>query len=200
MPLPFALLAITGPERVTTDGAVRRAAAVGGPRVAILLRDPQLSPGALRSWAERLIPSCRAEGARILVHGDAAIARQVGADGVHLPERGSEPREARALLPTSIVGVSRHDGDGLERSRGADYATLSPVFTTPGKGIPLGLGYFSELCGRATLPVVALGGVTPELAGPCRAAGAAAVAAIRAVWEGDQSENVRALLAGWDAV
>lgn len=197
-PLPFHLLAITGPERETPDPAVHRAVEAAGSRVAILLRDATLGADGLCRWAERLLPVCRAAGARLLVHGDPAVAREVGADGVHLPEGGPAVAAARAHLGRGLIGVSRHDAAGLRGAIGADYATLSPVWKTPGKGEPLGVERFAALGRAAPRPIVALGGVTPERAAVCRAAGAAAVAAVRAVWAGDPGENVRRLLAGWD--
>ncbi|MDQ3555322.1 MAG: thiamine phosphate synthase, partial [Gemmatimonadota bacterium] len=88
----------------------------------------------------------------------------------------------------------RHDAAGIAEGDGADYATASPVFPTPGKGAPLGTRGLAALCREAPISLVALGGVGPENAGECLTAGAAAVAAIRAVWEGDPAANVRHLL------
>ena len=58
----------------------------------------------------------------------------------------------------------------------------------------MGVDALRAACERSPLPVVALGGVTPARAAECRAAGAAAVAAMSAVWRGDVAENVRRLL------
>lgn len=196
--LPFRLLAITPGVYAGLPDAVAAAAEAGGAGLAVLLRAPGLPLDALRRSAQMLLPFCRAAGSLLLVHGDPNIVRDVGADGAHLPdggpERGMEIADARAVLgPGPLLGVSRHDAAGLAAGAGADYATLSPVFATPGKGAPLGLPRFAVLCRAAPLPVVALGGITPERAPECRAAGA--VAAIRAVWDGDPARNVRLLLA-----
>lgn len=190
MKLPFGLLAITPAVHPKLPDAVRQVADTAGPQVAILLRDKALTPDELRRWAEQLLPICRAAGALLLVHGYPEVARAVGADGVHLPTRGSTPAETRAIVgPEALVGVARHNPGQLKKSAGADYATLSPIFATPGKGEPLGIRVLAEACRTAALPVVALGGITPERATECRTAGAAAVAAIRAVWEGDAGSN-----------
>lgn len=197
--LAFRLLAITDAGRPDLLDAVRAVAAAGGGRVAVLLRDPALGADELRRRIDELLPACRAEGARLLLHGDPRLARETGADGVHLPERGPSVAEARALVgPGALVGASRHDAAGIETAANADYATLSPIFATPGKGAPLGIRAFAEACRSAPLPLVALGGVTPERAAACRAAGALAVAAIRAIWTGDPGRNTRRLLAAWD--
>ena len=68
------------------------------------------------------------------------------------------------------------------REAGADYVTLSPIFLTaskPGYGPALGVGVLQEAAG--VMPVVALGGIDPGTAAPCRKAGATAVAVMGAV-------------------
>ena len=193
MKLPFRLLAITPAVHPALPDAVRQVVAAGGPEVAILLRDRSLPPDELRRWTTQLLPLCRATGSLLLVHGNPQVAKETGADGVHLPEDGPPVEAARAALGAGLAGVSRHDAT-LPRSAGADYATLSPIFPTPGKGAALGLQALARACRNAPLPIVALGGITSARAAECRAAGAAAVAAIRAVWEGDPADNTRRLL------
>lgn len=190
MKLRFGLLAITPAVHPELPDAIRQVVHAAGPRVAILLRDGSLSPPELRHWAERILPICRAATSLLLVHGHPEVADAVGADGVHLPEHGPTAAEARRVVGLkSLVGVSRHDPARLREPAGADYATLSPIFATADKGAPLGIRVLAEACRAAALPVVALGGITPERAAECRGAGAAAVAAIRSVWEGDAASN-----------
>jgi thiamine-phosphate pyrophosphorylase len=193
--LPFRLLAI-GDRSRATPASIAALARAGGADVALLLRDPLLSTEATMEWAAEALALCRPAGVRVLVHGSAIVARESGADGVHLPERASVAA-ARAIVGAgTLVGASRHDAEGVREAAlaGADYTTLSPVFASPGKGKPLGLAVFAEIARSSGLPVVALGGIAAENAAACRAAGAAAVAAIRGVWEGDVARNVRSLL------
>jgi thiamine monophosphate synthase len=78
--------------------------------------------------------------------------------------------------------VSRHDRPGLERAvgEGADYVILGPVFATPGKeAAALDLVRFSEILFDVPLPVLAVGGISPENAGSVMERGAIGVAAIR---------------------
>lgn len=195
MKLPFGLLAITPAVHPKLPAAIRQVADAVGPQVAILLRDKSLSPPELRHWAEQILPICRAAGSLLLVHGHPEVAHAVGADGVHLPEHGPTAAEARRVVGSkSLVGISRHDPAQLRDLAGADYATLSPIFVTPDKGEPLGLRVLAEACRVAALPVVALGGITPERTAECREAGAAAVAAIRSVWEGDAGSNAQRII------
>lgn len=130
---------------------------------------------------------------RLLVNDRADVALACGADGVHLPAERPPATEIRALAaqskarlalddagPGFLVGVSCHSVEEVERAaaEAADFAVLGPIFTTPGKGSPLGLEPL-ELAARLPIPVLALGGLTLENAGRCLEAGAAGVAGIR---------------------
>jgi len=144
---------------------------------AVQLRDKDLEPGSRRAEAERLRAVTRAAGALLFIGGgDVALARAVGADGVHLPA---------ALAPTPhpglLVGCSCHDQAELARAEaaGVDFVTLSPVLASPGKGAPLGWDRFEALARTTRLPVFALGGVGPEDLEEARRLGAFGVAGIR---------------------
>jgi len=180
--LPFRFLAIGDRTQATPD-AVRLLLA-SGDRIAVLLREPGITSADLLAWVDEILPVCRAAGGLLLVHADAGAARESGADGVHLSERGAVAAARAILGPGALVGASRHDAAGIRAAAeaGADYATLSPIFPVDGKGSPLGLAALAEACTAAPIPVVALGGITPALAPACLRAGASAVAAIRAAW------------------
>jgi thiamine-phosphate pyrophosphorylase len=113
---------------------------------------------------------------KILVNSRADIAFAAGADGVHLP--ANAPRET---LPGLLVGRSCHTLAEVDRAK-ADFVTFGPVFTSPGKGISVGLQSLRQACSSGK-PVFALGGVTRENATECEQAGAAGIAAIRMFME-----------------
>jgi thiamine-phosphate pyrophosphorylase len=82
------------------------------------------------------------------------------------------------------VGASCHSLEAAEQAAadGADYLFFGPVFATPSKqafGPPQGLLRLERVCRAVSLPVLAIGGITPQNAGACLHAGAAGVAAIR---------------------
>src|SRR5262249_28676856 len=138
-------------------------------------------------------------GAVVSAHEDLEAVLATGADGVHLPG-GADPAAARARFPDGLIGVSAHSPEeaaGLLRC-GANYVTISPIFTTgstPGYGPAPELARLAETAALASGPVVALGGITGENAGSCIAAGAAGVAVIGEVMRaGDPEAAVRALL------
>jgi thiamine-phosphate pyrophosphorylase len=154
-------------------------------RFAVQLRDPALSGRALFALGARLREATRALGAALIVNDRLDLALALGADGVHLGRRSVTVAVARALLPPGTwISVACHAVADVAQAAadGADAAVLSPIFASPGKGPPLGRGALREA--RAAvgegIQLVALGGVDAANAGDCLAAGAGAVAAIRA--------------------
>ena len=144
------------------------------------LREKDLTPEERRVLLGELVPLGRRFGAVVTAHEDIEAVAAIGADGVHVPGGGS-PDAVRARLPGALIGASAHSADeavALLRA-GADYVTVSPVFMTaskPGYGPALGLEALASVAARSPGPVVALGGITPENAAQCIAAGARGVA------------------------
>lgn len=168
--------------------AVRRAAEGGLP--ALQMREKDLPPDEARRLGLALAEIRRARGTLFVVNGDAVLAESVGADGLHTGARGIPLAEARRRLgPRAILGYSAHSEEEALRAfdDGADYAFLSPIFPTraktPGDApIPIGTEPLRRLAARAPGPVVALGGIDETNAGEVFAAGAAGIAAIRAIF------------------
>ena len=144
------------------------------------LREKDLTPEERRVLLGELVSLGRRFGAVVTAHEDIEAVAAIGADGVHVPG-GGNPDAVRARLPGALIGASAHSADeaaALLRA-GADYVTVSPVFMTaskPGYGPALGLEALASIAARAPGPVVALGGITPENAAQCVAAGARGVA------------------------
>ena len=168
--------------------------------VVVLIRDKALPREARRALASRLRAVARPLGHALWIADDVPLARELELDGVHLVS--SSPVDAvaqarRALPPGAWVNLACHSvEEALSRVNGPllgpqgrpDSVFLSPIFASPGKGAPLGVGALSELASRlaagepadAATKVIALGGIDRETAPACFQAGAAAVAAIRA--------------------
>ncbi len=158
---------------------VAEAAFAGGCRW-FSLREKDLPPAARRDLLAALVRLGRRFGATVTAHEDIEAVAATGADGVHLPS-GGDPQAARAHLPGALTGASAHSAQeaaALIRA-GVDYVTVSPVFLTaskPGYGPALGLEGLARIAAHTPGPVMALGGITPESAALCRAAGAHGVA------------------------
>ena len=186
---------ITEPALAWDDLPARITAILSGvPReaIAVQLRAKELDGGAVLAMARALI----ATGVELWVNDRVDIAIAAGAAGVHLPEHGLDVADARALTKLPI-GCSRHSVPAA-LACDADVIQLGPIFETPGKR-PIGLEPLGQVGKRARL--VAVGGIdSEERASLAVAAGADAVAAIRAAWTtSDPIGSVRALLAGVEA-
>jgi len=158
---------------------VAAAAFAGGCRW-FSLREKDLPAEDRRRLLAALVALGRRFGAVVTAHEDIAAIAAVGGDGIHLPSGGS-PAAARARLGGALIGASAHSADeasALLRA-GADYVTLSPVFITlskPGYGPALGLDGLARIVAQVPGDIVALGGITPENAAACLAAGARGIA------------------------
>lgn len=147
---------------------------------AVQIREKDLEDRALYGLVRRA-RSALPPAVRLLVNGRIDVAIAAGADGVHLPSDGVPVAPLRSRFgPRVLIGRSTHRVEEVEQARdeGADYAVFGPVYESPGKGAPVGLGELRRAA-AAGLPVYALGGVTLERFGELARAGAAGIAAIR---------------------
>jgi thiamine-phosphate pyrophosphorylase len=187
------------------DGVILRAVravaeALEPGTLCVQLRDKGRTDSSLRLFALELRRVTRESGASLVVNGRAAIARDVGADGVHLGGDGGSIADARARLPRgSWVSVAAHTDDDVLRAieEGADAVLVSPIFPTRSharekvaRGIEALRGARALRSAQGTadrsadgkeLAIFALGGVTAPRVGACVRAGADGVALIRAL-------------------
>jgi thiamine-phosphate pyrophosphorylase len=162
--------------------AVAGAAAPG--ELVVQVRDKLRQARRVLALAERLSPICERHGAALVVNDRIDIALAVNAAGVHLGGASVEIAEARRLLPSGWISIAAHTLEDVERAEGegADAAFLSPIFSSPGKGAPLGTRALEGARARAArIGLYALGGVDVANAGQCRRAGASGVAVLRAL-------------------
>ena len=167
----------------------------------VSLREKELPEDEQIVLARRLLPSVRAAGARLLLHGEAALAKLAGTDGVHLPS-GADPAAGRKLLGMSkLIGVSIHTVNEAEAidPRWVDYALAGPAFETPSKpgyGPEIGRKGLAEITRAARVPVLAIGGINAARIGELVAAGAAGVAVMGGVMRAaDPQQEVCGLIA-----
>ncbi len=152
------------------------------------LRREGLDDDALRAAALRLMPMAQSRGVAFLVEGHAALAAELGCDGVHIGPDDMPYEEARRLVgPNRIVGVACRDSRhaALEAAEaGADYVSFGaffPSMTVASDSRPPVdlLEWWSDVM---TVPVVAIGGISPANCGDLVAAGADFIAAVAAIW------------------
>ncbi len=172
------------------DESLARTLLASGARVLQLRikRDVPLGAGALVRIAHVARRLCDEVGAALIVNDRIDVALAARADGVHLGQTDLPLREARRVVGTRLwIGVSTHNlaQVTLARAGGADYLGFGPVFVTRTKRNPdpvQGLtGLRAAVAVAEGLPVVAIGGITPDQAPGIYATGAAAICAIGAV-------------------
>ena len=150
--------------------------------------------------AEPLQAICAAREVAFIVNDDVALAKRLGADGVHLGQGDGDPREAREDLGREAqIGVTCHDSRHLALEAGeagADYVAFGAFFPSETKEtshraeIEL-LEWWSEM---VELPSVAIGGITPANCAPLIKAGADFLAVSGAIWSGDEVAVVKAFV------
>jgi thiamine-phosphate pyrophosphorylase len=172
------------------------------------LRAKEIGARAFAAAARRALPLCRAAGVPFCVNDRLDVALAVGAEVVHLgqddlPLADALSVRAAAGRPDLVIGYSTHNAaQAVAAARaGADYLGFGPVFATSSKLNPdpvVGLGQLAEICRTVSVPVVAIGGVTPAEAGLLAQAGASAAAVISAVNNApDPAAAGRQVAAAW---
>jgi thiamine-phosphate pyrophosphorylase len=167
----------------------------------VSLREKDLPAEEQVGLARTLLRLARQHGARLSVHGDAALAKACGADGVHLPS-GMAPGLSRAALGSQrLIGVSIHtvtDAEGIEPAA-VDYAIAGPAYETaskPGYGPEIGRKGLTEIAAAARVPILAIGGINAARVAEVLSAGAAGVAVMGSVMRSpDPGQVMKALLA-----
>lgn len=140
---------------------------------------------------------CRFHEAFFIVNYRVDVALAAGAQGVHLGQDDLEISLARSIVGDSLtIGISTHSPEEAERAEqeGADYIGFGPLFTTRTKnaGTARGLSMLAEVRRRVMIPVVAIGGITPENAPTVMESGADMVAVASGVLAGGRiQERVR---------
>lgn len=187
--IDFPLYLITDRNQVAKGHTLYSAveAALQGGVKAVQLREKDLSAAELLPLAKELRALTISYGALLFINDNIDIALEVQADGIHLGGH-SQPTDIirKEVGHEMLIGVSTHSKEDIAfaAEQGADFVTFGPVYETPSKisfGAPQGLAKLAEACRDSSIPVFALGGVTPERAIEVRQAGANGVALISAI-------------------
>jgi thiamine-phosphate pyrophosphorylase len=169
-----------------------------GPVAAFQFRVKDVDQHEAARLAEPLQRICADREVAFIVNDSIALAKRLGADGVHLGQADGDPREARDLLgPSAQIGVTCHDSRHLAMEAGeagADYVAFGAFYPTSTKETrhrpePAILSWWATMF---EMPCVAIGGITPGNAAPLVRAGADFLAVSNAVWCGDEADAVKA--------
>lgn len=180
------------PNTLARPSGDTRASIHGGIRL-VQLRAKTLGETAYAELARQVLPVCHAYQAQLILNTTPTLAEEIGADGVHLDSTqlmslNQHPFASSRLSshPRPWVGASCHNARELAHASriGADFAVVSPVLETPSHPGAQTLGWtgLRELTALATLPVYALGGMTPRHVTQAYEHGAQGIAGISSLW------------------
>jgi thiamine-phosphate pyrophosphorylase len=170
-----------------------------GPVAAFQFRVKEIDEHQAARLAEPLQAICAARDVAFIVNDSIALARRIGADGVHLGQSDGTVEEARQRLGREAqIGVTCHASRHLAMEAGeagADYVAFGAFFPTTTKvtehvATPDLLEWWQAIM---EIPCVAIGGITPENCAPLVKAGADFLAVSGAVWNGEEAAAVMAI-------
>jgi len=159
--------------------------AVGLP--AVQVREKDLSGKDLAILCRRLRNLTRDTGATLIVNDRVDVALTVGADAVQRTGTSLDVKDMRDIAGRQLrIGASVHSlEEGLDaEQQGADWVVFGPIYDTPSKrayGEPQGLDRLAAVVRRLKIPVLAIGGITPERAPEVMAVGASGVGVISGI-------------------
>lgn len=163
------------------------AAIAGGARI-VQYRDKSTDQAKRVSQASELLKLCRDYNVALLINDDVSLAAEIGADGVHVGAEDVSLVQARAVLgEQAIIGVSCYNQLGLAiqaQQQGADYVAFGRFFNSHTKphAVQADVALLAEARRQITLPIVAIGGITPQNGRSLVTAGADMLAVIHGVF------------------
>ena len=185
---------------VTDDGVLSRAdfrgraleaLEAGGP-MAFHLRGPHTTGRRIMELARALRVPAASAGVTLLVNDRVDVALCLALDGAHLGRRSLPPDEARALLgPDRLVGASVHDAEEATQAArgGADFLIVGALWATPSHSgeTPMGPQLIRDVGAAVSVPLVGIGGVTPERVAEIVEAGGHGAAVVGGIWDAPSS-------------
>ncbi len=168
--------------------AILRAALSAGPVAAFQFRLKGIDQHAAAALAAPLQEICAAADVAFIVNDSVALAKRLGADGVHLGQSDGDVRDARIELGSKAqIGVTCHNSRHLAMEAaeaGADYVAFGAFYPSITKHAEhhAELDTLIKWSGVTEIPCVAIGGITPDNATPLIESGADFLAVSSSIW------------------
>lgn len=160
------ILCITN-RTLCRDNFLRRIQRIAEEKPAgILLREKDLSEKAYKELAYDVLEICQKSKTRCILHSFASVAKELHCTALHLPLPILSSLSEEDRKNFEILGASCHSvKDAVFAERlGCTYITAGHIFATdckkglPGRGLP----FLHKICESVSIPVYAIGGITPE--------------------------------------
>jgi thiazole tautomerase (transcriptional regulator TenI) len=174
-----------------------------GARGAVHLRGRETRARRLYELATALKPMAANTGAWLVINDRADVALAAGISRLQLTSRSLTPRDIRGLPGSWELGVSIHSPAEAAAAEqlGANWLMAGHVFRTPSHpGQGGGPQFVAAVAAATTVPLIAIGGISPETVPAVRAAGAHGIAVIRGIWSANDAPGAAtAYLTAYDA-
>lgn len=156
----------------------------------IQLREKNLSDTEFLAEAKEMKKICGRYGVKLIINDRADIAKESGADGVHLGQGDGSVQKARSILGADkVIGVSARTLEQALQAQadGADYLGSGAVFHTGTKNDakPLDHKVLKQICETVDIPVVAIGGVSRDNVLDLTGSGVSGIAVVSAIFAQD---------------
>lgn len=197
-----------GPVYVVTDPAAplpvtqQALAAARGGAWAVQVRDKTAPDVEIARLVETLIATLAPMGVRVFVNDRVEVARATGAD-LHVGQGDGDPRRARdRIAAQALLGLSIETVAQCARiPEGVSYIGAGPfraTATKPDAATPIGPDGLARIVAAASMPTIAIGGLSAQDIPILKQAGASGMAVVSAVARAaDPQGATRALLDGW---
>jgi thiamine-phosphate pyrophosphorylase len=193
MNIPPCQLYLISPQHVSGDFPAQLEAALSAGLVAAFqFRVKGVDNHEAARLAAPLQEICVKYDVAFIVNDNVTLAKRLKADGVHLGQSDGDVKEAREILGTDVqIGVTCHNSRHLAMEAGeagADYVAFGAFYPTDTKDVEhmAEIETIEKWAAVMEVPCVAIGGITPENAGPIIKAGADFIAVSGAVWRHEE--------------
>lgn len=183
------LYAITPPTWQSGFEKTIKQALEAAPVAALQLRLKNTKDDVIKKVASLIQPICDINDTHFILNDNPKLAKEIGADGVHIGQQDMPLQEARIIMgEDKLIGVSCYDSKHYAfeaGEKGADYVAFGAFYSTqtkPNAPTP-SLDLLRFWADYTNVPVVAIGGIAPENALPLVQSGADYVAAITSIWQ-----------------
>lgn len=155
---------------------------------AFQLRMKDIEKQEIYNIGKTLLSYCNNHGIQFILNDDVEMAKEIGADGVHIGSSDSDVKRARKILgENKLIGVSCYNDKDRAidmASSGADYVSFGAFYETSTKKdvTKAEIATLEWWVRNSTVPCVAIGGINSENVGELVNAGADFIAVISYVW------------------
>jgi len=189
------LYVITDRALMGADLLVQAEQAIAGGARLLQYRDKDSNPARQEQQAGALAQLCKQHGVIFIINDNPELAVNVCADGVHLGQSDADITSARQMLGTDkIIGITCHaslKAALTAEKAGADYVAFGRFFPSQTKpdAPPAEIDILQQARRKLSVPIVAIGGITPDNGGALIAAGADMLAVIHGIFGATEIEQ-----------